>query len=98
MQERNEIDVVVDQAVPTKETELVLHDEQTRTPMVKITVGEQFCLKGVWFEVSEVAEGQLTMQAQAENALAQRTVAMATPNDQQQINNQLENQVGLPSE
>jgi len=63
VQERNEIDVVVDQAVPTKETELVLHDEQTRTPMVKITVGEQFCLKGVWFEVSEVAEGQLTMQA-----------------------------------
>ncbi len=41
---------------------------------------------------------QIGMQAQAENALAQRTVAMATPNDQQQINNQLENQVGLPSE
>ena len=63
MQERTEIDVVVDKPIETKETELVLHDEETRTPMVKIVVGEQFCLKGVWFAVSEVAEGQLTMQA-----------------------------------
>ncbi len=61
--QKTEIDVVVDKETPTKETELVLHDEETRTPMVAINVGEQFCLKGVWFQVTEVAEGQLTMQA-----------------------------------
>ena len=48
-------------------------------------------------ELQELAlVAQLGMQAQAQNAMAQRTVAQATPSDGERITNQLENQVGLP--
>jgi capsular polysaccharide biosynthesis protein len=41
---------------------------------------------------------QMQLKQQTESALAQRTVAGATPNANEKITNQLENQVGLPTQ
>lgn len=44
------------------------------------------------------AQAQAAMGGGEQNAMAQRTVAQATPNTNEQINNQLKNQVGLPQQ